>query len=178
MEIKTLFFSKVRDVKSPNRGTPKSAGIDFFIPVFNEQFINDIKIKNTNISSIMPGSYIYYITDTKILLSPGARILIPSGIKMKGHENIALIAFNKSGIASKKGLSALACIVDEDYEGELHINVVNTSSNIVEICENEKLIQFLEIHVDYSTLNEMPLEELFTNSDSQRGEGAFGSTGK
>lgn len=172
-----LYYSKIREVKNPVRGTSKAAGIDFFVPEFSDEFIMDIKIKNPQISSILPGSYNYYIMPDKILLAPHERLLIPSGIKIKGHENIALNAHNKSGVGSKKGIDRLAEVVDEDYTGELHISIVNTSNYIVEICENEKLIQFLECHVDYSILEELPIEDLFKDSKSERGEGGFGSTG-
>jgi len=69
------------------------------------------------------------------------------------------------------------CVVDEDYQGELHISLVNTSNYIVEICENEKITQWLEVHVDYSELAELTEETLFTE-ETERGAGGFGSTDK
>lgn len=179
MISKTYYYSRVRQVKEPNRGTQNSAGIDFFIPKFNDNFINDIIIKNPNISSIRPGSYSYYILreEKKILLGPGERLLIPSGIKLRGHDHIAFVAHNKSGVASKKGLDRLAEVVDTDYQGEIHINIVNTSNNIVEICEDEKIIQWLEVSTDISELKELNENELFIE-ETERGNGGFGSTNK
>lgn len=172
------YYSKEREVKDPVRGTSKSAGIDFFIPKFTIEFLKDLRTKNPNISELRPGSYSYYILDDKILLAPGERILIPCGIKLKGHENTAFIAHNKSGIGSKKGLDRLAEVVDEDYEGEIHINIVNTSNYIVEICEDEKIIQWLEIGVGLSELRKLNSNELFNNSTSERKDGGFGHTDK
>jgi dUTP pyrophosphatase len=103
--------------------------------------------------------------------------MIPSGVKMRGHQQIALNAHNKSGIGVKKGLDRLAEVVDEDYQGEIHISIVNTSNYIVEICEDEKLIQFLECNVEYSNLEELPESELFVE-ETERGTGGFGSTNK
>jgi len=175
---KNYYYSKTREVKDPTRGTSKSAGIDFYIPKFTLEFLKDLRTKNPNISELKPGSYSYYILDNKILISPGERILIPSGIKLKGHKNTAFIAHNKSGIGSKKGLDRLAEVVDEDYEGEIHINIVNTSNHIVEICEDEKIIQWLEIGVGLSKLKELDSKELFKDSTSERKDGGFGHTDK
>lgn len=173
---KILKYSRVRDVKKPNRGTSKSAGIDFFIPTFDKKFIEDLFEKNPNYSTLRAGSYSYYYDETfkKILLAPHERLMIPSGIKLKGHANVAINAHNKSGVGTKKGLDRLAEVVDEDYEGEIHISIVNTSNYIVEICEGEKLIQWLETNINYSTLKETNVNDLFLNSNSERGDKGFG----
>lgn len=175
-----LFFAKTRLVKSPERGTSRSAGIDFFVPEFTDEFIKDLINKNPNYSQIRSCNYSYYIDESKklVLLAPHERLLIPSGIKIRGRESIALIAHNKSGIGVKKGLARLAEVVDEDYTGEIHISIVNTSNYIIEICENEKLIQWLEVHIDYSMIEETTELDLYTNFESERGIGGFGSTNK
>ena len=81
-------ISRTKDVKLPNRGTNKSAGLDFFIP-------------NDFVSTV---------------LKPNDSIKILSGIKCQIPEGKVLIAFNKSGIALK-GLAVGACVIDEDYQG-------------------------------------------------------------
>lgn len=137
---------KIRDVKTPSRGTSKSAGLDFFTP-------NDM--------------------ETITLLS-NESVLIPSGIKAQVPEGYALIAFNKSGVAVKKGLMVGACVVDEDYEGEIHIHVVNTSKSLVKIFPGEKLTQFILIQVNYQNVEEV---NEFPERHSERKSGGFGSTG-
>lgn len=158
-------YSKLRDVKSPSRGTSQSAGVDFFVP-------ND-----WNGGAPRP-------------VLPGDRVLIPSGIKVSIPSGHALIAFNKSGVASKTGLIVGACVVDEDYQGEVHINMINTNeekeyfsddhyvkdSGIVTITPGEKLVQFLLVPINYAGLQELPIEELYT-ATTERGDGGFGSTG-
>ena len=137
----------VRDVKTPSRGTTKSAGIDFFIP-------NDFE---------------------KISLFPGDSILIPSGVKVQVPEGYALIAFNKSGIATKSRLAVGASVVDEDYEGELHLHVYNTSQNkVTQIEPGMKLTQFILIPVNYQNVE---IVHEFEERQSERGSGGFGSTG-
>lgn len=174
-------YSKVRDVKSIDRGTSNSAGIDFFIPKFTQEFMKIVQDKNPCISQLIPSSYSYIIINSpdvkSILISPGERLMIPSGIKLQGHKSTAFIMFNKSGISVKKGLDVLACVIDEDYQGEIHLSLVNTSKYIVEIKEGEKIIQGIEIPVIYSDLIEVPETELF-ETETERGTGGFGSTNK
>lgn len=159
--------SRIRDVKLPTRGTAKSAGIDFYVPMFDEKFMEDFFNKN--------GEDIL-IDDGKIFLDPQHRVLIPSGIRAKVPEAFALIAYNKSGVSSKKGLDILASVVDEDYQGEIHISLVNTGSKQIEIIEGEKIVQFLLMPILGDDIEESDDDELF-EEESQRGRGGFGSTG-
>ena len=140
-------ISKVREVKTPVRGTANSAGIDFFVP----EGINET-------------------------LGPGKSCLIPSGIKANVPDNHALIAFNKSGVAVKKKLHVGACVVDEDYQGEIHINLTNVGNETVHIESGEKIIQFVLVPVTYDEVSIVDENNLFDHT-SERGSGGFGSTG-
>lgn len=142
-------ISKIRNVKTPERGTPLSAGLDFFVP-------NDF-----------PGEH---------FLLPGDAVNIPSGIKVKVPHGFALVFMNKSGVAVKKGLQVGACVVDEDYQGEVHLHVRNTSTDVQSIKPGEKLVQALLIPVDYCGVEVVNVDELYEEG-TQRGEGGFGSTG-
>lgn len=141
---------KVRDVKTPTRGTVKSAGLDFYVP-------NDF-----------PGEH---------SLTTGDSVNIPSGIHAKVPEGYALVVMNKSGVALKKGLQVGACVIDEDYQGEIHLHVTNVSADLTSVMPGEKLVQMLLIPVKYEGVEEVAsLEELYTET-SERGTGGFGSTG-
>lgn len=163
-----LRFVKVRDVKDPHRGTKGSAGIDVFVP-------NDLTIEqlleipqNRNILEL----------DGKFHIPSHGRILIPSGLHFEIPDGFALIAYNKSGIATKKGLDIGASVCDSDYEGEVHISLTNSSNDGVKISRGDKIVQFLLIPVDHRELKEEPsLEELYKFRQSERGDGGFGSTG-
>lgn len=148
--IPKLSLSKIRDVKTPTRGTIGSAGIDFYVP---DDYPNSLR-----------------------RIAPGERFFIPSGIKANVPEGHALIAFNKSGVALKKGLMVGACVVDSDYQGEIHLHLVNTSNNDATIEAGEKLTQFLLIPVSHIPVEVVPEDELFLEQ-SERGAGGFGSTG-
>lgn len=142
-------FTKVRDVKSPSRGTALSAGIDFFVP-------NDF---------------------IEMTLLSNQRTLIPSGIKVSLPDGYALIAFNKSGVASKTGMIVGACVVDEDYQGEIHLNMINTSDIGQLIRPGDKLTQFILVPVNYAEPQEVKADDLYREV-TERGEGGFGSTGE
>ena len=86
----------------------------------------------------------------------------------------ALIAFNKSGVATKQGLSVGACVVDEDYEGEIHLHMINTSDKDQTVATGQKLVQFVLMPVSYIDVEEVA--EL-PNRNTERGSGGFGSTG-
>ena len=143
-------IAKTRNVKTPTRGTPGSAGIDFYVP-------NDYP-------------------NTLRRVAPGERFFIPSGIKANVPEGYALIAMNKSGVALKKGLMVGACVVDSDYQGEIHLHLVNTSNDDVTIEAGEKLTQFLLIPVNHCEVEVVNELDLFSR-ESDRGAGGFGSTG-
>tara|TARA_Y100000389_G_scaffold201739_1_gene245202 strand:+ start:305 stop:775 length:471 start_codon:yes stop_codon:yes gene_type:complete len=145
-----LKISKIRKVKTPTRGTDGSAGIDFYVP---DTYPSDMPAINS-----------------------GEAVFIPSGIKANVPEGFALIAFNKSGVALKKGLMIGACVVDSDYQGEIHLHLVNTSYEPVNILPGEKLVQFLLIPVDHGQINVVDEKDLFT-IETKRGTGGFGSTG-
>ncbi len=87
-----------------------------------------------------------------------------------------MIAFNKSGIATKTGLLVGACIIDCDYQGEIHLHVVNTSSHVAHIKSGEKLVQFMVVKYEHVDFEEVKNEELFLHA-TNRGVGGFGSTG-
>ena len=165
-------IAKLRNVKTPNRGTEKSAGIDFYTPKFDDQFIKDFQ--ELNKSSFCIESMVVY---KEIQLKPQQRVLIPSGIKVNFEgEPKALMGVNKSGIGVKKGLSLLAKLVDQDYTGEIFINMVNTGNETVTIDEDSKITQFVLVPVFYDDIEEVDIESLY-EKETQRGSGAMGSTG-
>ena len=144
--IYKMKVQKLRDVKTPNRGTSVSAGIDFYVP---EDF-------------------------ETTTLKPGESVLIPSGIKVQVPRGYALIAFNKSGVSVKQGMSVGACVVDEDYEGEVHLHMINTSDKDQVIATGQKIVQFVLIPVSYFDVEEV---DEIQSRNTERGAGGFGSTG-
>lgn len=175
-----LIFTKVRDVRSPQRAHPQDAGIDLYVPQINDQFIYDTKKLNEVTNSDISSFYISNIEGKPtIVLYPNKRMSIPMGIKIKNNiSGTALFAKNKSGIASKQGLIKLAQVIDENYLGEIFVSIYNTNnSNYVYINEDTKLIQLVQVPIIYSTISEISNDE-FEKFNSDRGDGCLGSTGK
>jgi dUTP pyrophosphatase len=172
----TIKFIKVRDVKTPERGTGEAAGIDFFVPTADETFVKDFVKKNNDLP--MPIMARVDENSMQITVMPQGRVLIPSGFHTYLAPGTALIAANKSGIATKAGLIFGAQVVDSDYTGEIHISVINTSNTPVTIKSGDKLIQFIHTPVLLSPLEEVDRETFDKLHDnSERGAGGFGSTG-
>lgn len=148
--MEMLKFCKVRDVKAPGKAHPEDAGFDFYIP-------NDF---------------------TSYYLAPGEDILIPSGIKVIVPEGYALIAMNKSGVATKQKLRVGACVVDTGYRGEVHIHLFNDgpSDFVVKLDPGMKIVQFVLVQIGTHQAEEISMDD-YTKYDSERGEGGFGSTG-
>ena len=142
-------LAKIRDVKVPQRGTSLSAGLDFFIP-------NDYT--------------------GKCILAPSGSVLIPSGIKANVPKGYMLTAFNKSGISVNKNLVVGACVVDEDYQGEIHIHLINVGNKVVEVAPGDKIVQFILVPIFLATVELVDQQDLFWK-DSERGSAGFGSTG-
>ena len=145
-----LQILKVKNVKTPER-SGRNAGFDFFIP-------NDF---------------------SEYELFPMQNLSIPSGIKVRLPKDHVLIAFNKSGIAVKYGLHVGACVVDENYTGEIHLDIHNLSRNPLKLKPGMKLMQFVLIKQEYHNIIEIKTEdELYTNFNiKERGKAGFGSTG-
>jgi len=164
-----LEFYKSREVKSPERAHSTDAGVDFFIPSYNKELSKSINGKSFNVIS----------NEDNIIISPGGRVLIPAGIHVKFDSGNALIMFNKSGVASKLGLTVGACVIDEDYEGEIHINMINNSNNVIKLDWNQKIVQGILIPVKPDVPKEVKsLKTLYKASKSERKDGGFGSSDK
>ncbi len=145
-----LQIFKTKKVKTPTR-TGKNAGFDFYVPdCFKEQ-----------------------------TLLPMRNIVIPSGIKVRLPDNHVLIGFNKSGMSVKYGLHVGACVVDENYTGEIHLDIHNTSTQNFTIRPNMKLMQFVLLEQYYYDIKEVSSEQQLYKGFNieERGEKGFGSSG-
>lgn len=168
-------FLKVREVKTPSRANKQDAGIDFYVPTLTDTYLNDFNKKNPTIT--IQNDVINDNANICIIVKPHERILMPSGFHCKMGQNRCLIAFNKSGVASKFGLTAGACVVDETYQGEIHLSLINTSNEAVNIIGGMKILQFIEMPIFTSDIiiKETSLKK-FYEKQSERGSGGFGSS--
>ena len=111
-----------------------------------------------------------------ILLKPMERTLIPTGIAIElPHAGLVGLVFARSGLALREGLSLAngVGVIDSDYRGEISVPVVNLSEQTIRIMDGERIAQMVIMPVEIPEMIE------FDNlSDTQRGSGGFGSTGK
>lgn len=165
------------DVKKPERDFG-NAGIDFFVPNHSEAFVNAFNEKNTKENAYL---FVNEKDENFIRIEPHGRVNIPSGIRSRICVNVALEAHNKSGIATKLGLVFGASTVDASYQGIIHISLINTTTKPVDIPLGMKVVQFIPRIIDISEIavyDNMSLDEFYKDFEhTNRGEGAFGSTG-
>ena len=173
-----ILFNKVRDVKNPERAYGTADAVDFFVPNYSTEFYNDLVSKGQNNQyctfSVSPNC-----DSMSITIAPNGRVNIPSGIRVIiGDEDTCLLAVNKSGVAANKGLTVGACLVDHDYQAEIHLNLINTGSDPVQIKTGEKLVQFMHLPVLHTAFQEVCAEDFDKlKPDSKRKSGGFGSSG-
>lgn len=164
-------FAKVRNVKSPQRKVG-DAGIDLFIPEYSKELVRYIIEKNPRFVEADG-----VINDTGIILPGETDILIPSGLKYKIPQNVALVQFTKSGVGSKKNLDCFNGVGDASYQGELHIHLRNMGRETQHLAYGEKIAQFVPVIYDTSEVSCVETDENFFEEETERGSGGFGSTG-
>lgn len=171
-------FIKVREVISPNRANPNDAGLDFYVPtdLYPEHIHskNGFDFEGYDLDVPFGEAFVRHIA-----LKPGHRILIPSGIKgLLEPRDSMLMAANKSGISTKKGLIYTAEIVDSPYTGEIHIGIYNTSHEFQIIEAGTKLVQFIHVPIYLTEPEEVTHEEFYNDAQywGTRGNNGFGST--
>lgn len=158
----TFYKIEGRDVKNPTRGTSESAGIDFYIPKNFESFSATyaVTVYNSNI----------------VAINPGGSINIPCGFRVKLPIGYCLNLINKSGIALNKNLIIGACLIDEDYQGEMHLHVINIGNKSSIIESGQKLVQG---KLEKSNIVPFKVEDDYFGAFEKKSEriGGFGSTG-
>lgn len=109
-----------------------------------------------------------------ILLSPGARVMVPTGLSFEIPEGFEIQIRPRSGWAAKKGITVVNSpgTIDADYRGEVKIALVNLGQEALEIVDQDRVAQAVLCPVYQAELE--VVEEL---SDTARGAGGFGSTG-
>lgn len=173
-------FTKVRDVKSPSRGNQGDAGIDFYVPHLIMEDLLSIAVNGEMYKDGMV--IIDAFCKDWVMVRPGGRLLIPSGIRVLLPPGTMLMAANKSGISSKYGILYTCEIVDHPYTGEVHLGIYNSGHKnfVINLNEGLKLIQFIHMPIIESEMKEIDPEEYEVKAkamNSTRGNRRFGSTG-
>jgi len=142
-----------------------------------------VNIKKLNANATIPtygsvnaaGADLYACIDSSLTISPGQTHLVPTGLAMELPEGYAGLIYARSGLACKKGLAPAnkVGVIDSDYRGPVTVVLHNHGSAAQTICHGERIAQMVITPV-LTPAYEVS-EEL---SDTGRGQGGFGSTGK
>ncbi len=103
------------------------------------------------------------------------RKLIPTGLKMELPKGYEAQVRPRSGMSIKNGITLVNCVgtIDEDYRGELCVPVINLSTEEFTIQNGDRIAQMV-----ISPVTKAEIEVVTELSNTSRGEGGFGSTGK
>lgn len=110
-----------------------------------------------------------------ITIRPGGRYLVPTGIALDLDPGQVCLVAPRSGLANDYGISIVNSpgIVDFDYRGELHVNLINEGKEPFTIRRGDRIAQMVIINYVYPA-QIVEVEEL---SKTERGENGHGSTG-
>lgn len=139
----------------------------------------EIKIKQLSKKAIPPkyahsgdAGIDFFTVDSKTL-KPGQWHAFSTGIAMEIPAGFAGLVWDKSGLSSKFGLHVLAGVIDSSFRGEVKIVIYNLGSHNYQFKAGDKVAQMLI--QPFITAKTKLVKNL---SNSARGQGGFGSTGR
>ncbi len=110
-----------------------------------------------------------------VTLEPGEIRLVPTGLVMELPEGVECQVRPRSGLALKHGITLPNSpgTIDPDYRGELRVILQNTGRETVTLARGERIAQL--VFARFETPRVVEASDL---SETHRGEGGFGSTGR
>ncbi|MCS7083633.1 MAG: dUTP diphosphatase [Aquificaceae bacterium] len=126
-------------------------------------------------TSLSSGVDLFCALYETVLLKPMQRLLIPTGIAIELPPNIEAQVRPRSGLALKHGITVLNSpgTIDADYRGEIKVILINLGQDTFTISRGQRIAQLVfcnVLRVEFEITDEL--------SQTQRGEGGFGSTGE
>ena len=121
------------------------------------------------------GADLYACLDECVTIEPGGTAFIPTGLAMELPQGYVGLIYARSGLACKRGLAPAnkVGVIDSDYRGEFIVALHNHGEQPQTISHGERIAQLVVAPI---LLPEYV--ETASLSDTQRGKGGFGSTGK
>lgn len=116
--------------------------------------------------------------DGNVVLQPGERKLIPTGLFIELPEDCEAQVRPRSGLAVKHGITVLNSpgTIDADYRGEVKVLLINLSQELFEIQPGERIAQMVVSR--FQQMQWQEVESVDDLSQTERGAGGFGHTGK
>ena len=145
--------------------------------------MSSIRVKKLHENAIIPtygsaeaaGADLYACLEAPVTIKPGRTAFIPTGLAMEIPQGCAGLVYARSGLACKRGLAPAnkVGVIDSDYRGEVKVALHNHGTEPQTIACGERVAQLLITPVLAPAYEEA--EDL---SDTGRGAGGFGSTGR
>ncbi len=145
--------------------------------------MNSIKVKKLHPDAVLPtygsreaaGADLYACLAEAVTIQPGESFFVPTGIALEVPQGCAGLVYARSGLAAKRGLAPAnkVGVIDSDYRGEIKVVLHNHSQQPQTVAPGERVAQFIITPVLTPAYEEV--DEL---TDTDRGAGGFGSTGK
>lgn len=142
-----------------------------------------VKIKKLSENAVIPtygseysaGADLYACLESEVTIGAGETYLVKTGIAMEIPTGYAGLIYARSGLATKRGLAPAnkTGVVDSDYRGEIMVALYNHSKEEQSIAPGERVAQL--VITPFLTADFIEEDEL---SDTKRGSGGFGSTGR
>ena len=145
--------------------------------------MNAIRVKKLHEKAILPtygseeaaGADLYACLDESVTVKPGETAWIPTGLSMEIPKGCAGLIYARSGLACKKGLAPAnkVGVIDSDYRGPVTVVLYNHGTEAQTIAHGERIAQMVITPVltpAYGVCDDL--------TDTDRGQGGFGSTGK
>lgn len=116
-----------------------------------------------------------YLPEGPVTLKPMQRMLVPTGLFMEIPEGYEGQVRPRSGLAIKNGITVLNTpgTIDADYRGEVKIILINLSDTDFTINSGDRVAQII-----FAKCEQMEVINVETLSETERGAGGFGHTGK
>ena len=143
----------------------------------------EVRIKKLRENAVVPkiatagsaAADLYACIDDAVVIPAGGNAVVPTGIAAAVPEGYGAFIFARSGLGIKHGIVPRNCVgvIDSDYRGEICVGLANLSDKEYTVLPGDRIAQMAILPV-------MPAEYVLCNelSDTERGEGGFGSTGK
>ena len=126
-------------------------------------------------SDLAAGLDLLAAVDGPLTLAPGERTLVPTGLAMALPAGFEAQVRPRSGLAAKHGITVLNTpgTIDADYRGEVKVILINLGNQPFEIVRGERIAQMV-----IAPVLQAEIAEVETLSETERGSGGFGSTGR
>ena len=126
-------------------------------------------------SELAAGVDIRAAVDEPMILAPGARALVPTGLHIALPEGLEAQIRPRSGLAARHGITLPNApgTIDADYRGEIRIIMMNLGEEPFTIERGDRIAQMIVapvLHVRWNLVESL--------DDTQRGQGGFGHTGR